>query len=64
MRPAQGPFPAHPRGDVWAYKGEGDAEAHVSIDYGGTALDVPLSDVRPLRDALDQLLAILDTPAT
>lgn len=63
MKPAQGDFPAHRKGDLWASKQLGvDDEPMVALEYGsgGNSLTMKVEDLLPLRKAIDGLLAVFD----
>ena len=63
MRPAQGEFPAHRMGDLWAAQEANQAEPTVSLEYGGTSLDMKVEDLLPLRKAVDGLLEVFGVEA-
>ena len=65
MKPAQGDFPAHRMGDVWAGQQLGvDAEPKVVIEYGiGGDIEMRVEDLLPLRKAIDGLLAVFGIEA-
>ena len=60
MKPAQGDFPAHRKGDLWAGQQLGiDAEPKVVIEYGiGGDIEMPVEELLPLRKAIDGLLEL------
>lgn len=59
MRPAQGEFPEHRKGDLWASQQLGeDDEPMVAVEYGSNSLTMKVEDLLPLRNAIDGLLEV------
>src|SRR5688500_13285468 len=60
MNPAQGDFPAHRMGDLWAGQQLGeDREPIVALEYRSDCIELRVEDVLPLRLAIDGLLRVL-----
>jgi hypothetical protein len=61
IKPAQGEFPAHRMGDLWAGQQLGvDDEPQVHLEYGsgGNGIELKVEDLLPLRKAIDGLLGV------
>ena len=59
MKPAQGDFPPHRRGDLWAAQQLGVMdEPVVALEYDGISLAMKVEDLLPLREAIDSLLDV------
>jgi len=60
MKPAQGDFPEHRLGDIWAGQQLGvDDEPKVVVEYGiGGDIEMRVEDLLPLRMAIDRLLDV------